>query len=114
MDVVVKRFVNMVEEELSTKGMWMPEEGRLRAAKLALHLFSVENYSTESAAVEDTVAHIAGKMRDFTMKLSFRRGKLTVDYLDGTDIEVAEVDSLDDILEKAGEAIAAAMDPQEN
>lgn len=109
MDIVLKRFLNMVEEELSKKETWLPEEERLRAAELALHLFVVEKYSTESAAVEDTVAHADGKMKNFEMKLKFQEGKINVNYLDGTDIEIYAADSLDDVLEKISDVIEVTM-----
>lgn len=113
-EAVLKEFINMVEEELSAKEIWMAEDERVKTAHVALHLFTNEDYSTASAAVEDAVARADGKIKNFEMKLTFREGELTVDYLDGADVEVKEVDSLDDILENVGDAIAAAVDPEEN
>lgn len=110
MDVVLNRFLNMVETELNEKRVWMPEKERIEAAKLAIHIFIEGNCCTESSAVEDAVANCDGIMMNFEMKLTFRSGKLAVDYLDGTDIEVLEADSQDDVLEKVSNVITTAME----
>ena len=105
MDYTTKRFLNLVEEELKEKGLWLPQEEKLQVASKAAYLFVAEDYSTEENAVHDVICSNDCKMKNFQLKITFTDGLLKIDYLDGSDVEVSQVNSSEEILNLVENAI---------
>jgi len=106
--IAYDRFAKMVDKKLKNKSRWMPEEEIQNAANIALHLFTDRNYSCEENAVSDVLAAMPA-VNDFNLKVLFSEGRLTVDYCDGSDQEVHQIKSIDEILSVVQEAVESLI-----
>ncbi|WP_373261907.1 hypothetical protein [Hungatella hathewayi] len=64
MDYITKRFLNLVEEQLKEKGLWLPQEEKLQVARKAAYIFTENDYSTEENAVHDVLWANNRKMKN--------------------------------------------------
>ena len=114
MDYTTEYFLRLVESYLKDKNLWLPKEQQIKAAKRATYLFTVEDYSTEENAVEDAVNANKSKLKNFKLKISYKDGNLTINYLDGSDIESYEAESNEEIMDIVEDAIKTAVDFEED
>lgn len=110
MDYTTEYFLKLVESYLKDKNLWLPKEQQIKAAKHAAYLFTVEDYSTEENAVEDAVNANNSKLKNFELKISYKDGNLTINYLDGSDMESFEAHSSEEIMDAVEDAIKTAVD----
>lgn len=114
MDYTTEYFLRLVESYLKDKNLWLPKEQQIKAAKRATYLFTVEDYSKEENAVEDAVNANKSKLKNFELKISYKDGNLTINYLDGSDIESYEAESNEEIMDIVEDAIKTAVDFEED
>lgn len=114
MDCTTEYFLRLVESHLKDKNLWLPKEQQITVAKQAAYLFTVEDYSSEENAVEDAVNANKSKVKNFELNISYKNGDLTINYLDGSDIESHEVESNEEIMDIVEDAIKTAADFEED
>lgn len=95
-DIVHERFKNEVRNWLLSHHCWLSEEKIDKVAKNARDLFVNEDYSLEESAVHDVLKK-ENPIFNFDIRFSFKNGKLTINYMDGSDIEEHEIEDRDDL-----------------
>jgi hypothetical protein len=107
-NIILAHWLNNVESMLKEKHKWLGESDRRQAANEAMHTFNDKDYDDEDSATLDVI-NTKECMSDFNLNVSFKGGKLfvdmAVDYLDGSNKETYDVDSVDDIMEKIQDVI---------
>ena len=103
-DIVHEKFKNEIRNWLLSHHCWLSEEKIDEAAKNARGLFVNEDYSSEESAVHDVLKK-ENPIFNFDIRFSYKNGKLTINYMDGSDIEEHEIEDRDDLEMLVNDAI---------
>lgn len=104
-------FLKLVEAELEKRNLWMESEDKMEAARKSMELFFAEDYSGEDGAVCEVLACMEErcKKKEFKLSVIFQNGKLSIDYLDGSDVEEFDIDTVYDLYGRVHEAVSTVL-----
>lgn len=103
-------FITLVKTWLNERKLYMSSSNIEAAAKDARYLYTHKDYSSPENSVNDIMVNAEGKVQNFNLKISYSMGKLTVDYMDGSDLEISNIDATaEDITEYLESVVESAM-----
>lgn len=105
---------NIVCDVFAAKGKRVTGDALSLLAEHARNVFHAHDYPSEEAAVYDISKELLDdSLPEFTMTFSCKNGQLSVSYGDGSDREIYDVSSRQDILDVITEAVETELNGEE-